>query len=320
LIGPKTSTLRALAGFSAKSEETTMSNEGSVTYELRDAVAWLGLNRPDKRNAIGDALLAELEAVVRRAQDEARALVVFGHGPCFSAGLDLAEHRGREPTEAFRLSRAWHAAFSLLRGGRVPVIAVLHGATIGGGLELAAACHIRIADKSAFFALPEGMRGIYVGGGASVYVARLLGASRMADMMLTGRVIDAAAAERAGLVQYLVPDGAAMAKAEELAAKVSAMAPLTILGVLHALPRIQDMSEADGLFVESLTAALAQSGPEAEARLAEFVAKRSAKVIPPAESSIAVLEGAASSTCITPEPFVDAAAAHLDKAAATRPL
>jgi len=267
-----------------------LSNEGSVTYELRHAVAWLGLNRPHKRNAIGEALLAELEAVVRRAQDEARALVVFGHGPCFSAGLDLAEHRAREPTEAFHLSRAWHAAFSLLRGGRVPVIAALHGATIGGGLELAAACHIRIADKSTFFALPEGMRGIYVGGGASVYVARLLGASRMADMMLTGRVMDAAAAERAGLVQYLVPDGAAMAKAEELAAKVSAMAPLTILGVLHALPRIQDMSEADGLFVESLTAALSQSGPEAEARLAEFVTKRSAKVIPPAESSIAVLE------------------------------
>src|SRR5258707_6902897 len=273
---------------------TAMGTEGTVTYELCNGVAWVGLNRPHKRNAIGEALLAELEAVVRGAQDEAGAVVVFGNGPCFSAGLDLAEHRAREPTEVFHHSRAWHAAFSLLRGGRVPVIAALHGATIGGGLELAAACHIRIADTSAFFALPEGMRGIYVGGGASVYVARLLGASRMADMMLTGRVMDAAAAERAGLVQYLVPDGAAMAKAEELAAKVSAMAPLTILGVLHALPRIQDMSEADGLFVESLTAALSQSGPEAEARLAEFVTKRSAKVIPPAESSIAVLEGAAS--------------------------
>jgi hypothetical protein len=133
-----------------------------------------------------------------------------------------------------------------------------------------------------------------------------------------GRVMDAAAAERAGLVQYLVPDGAAIAKAEELAAKVSAMAPLTIVGVLRALPRIQDMSEADGLFGESLTAELSQSGPEAEARLAEFVAKRSPKVIPPAESSIAV--GTASSICITPEPIVDAAAAHLDEAAATQPL
>ena len=260
-----------------------MDTEGTVTYELRADVAWLGLNRPHKRNAIGEALLAEFEAAVRRAQDEARVLVVFGHGPCFSAGLDLAEHRGREPGEAFHHSRAWHAAFSLLRHGRIPVIAALHGATIGGGLELAAVCHIRVADQTAFFALPEGTRGIYVGGGASVYVARLLGASRMADMMLTGRVLDAVGAERAGLVQYLVPDGEAKSKAQELAARVSAMAPLSILGVLHALPRIQDMSEADGLFVESLMAALSHSAPEAATRLAEFVAGRAARVTSPSE-------------------------------------
>jgi (methylthio)acryloyl-CoA hydratase len=263
----------------------TMCTEGTVTYELRDSVAWLGLNRPHKRNAIGGALLAALEAAVRRAQDEARALVVFGHGPCFSAGVDLTEHRAPEPMEVFHYSRAWHAAFSLLRRGHIPAIAALHGATIGGGLELAAACHIRVADETAFFALPEGTRGIYVGGGASVYVARLLGAQRMADMMLTGRVLDAAAAERAGLVQYLVPQGEAKSKAGELAERVEAMAPLTILGVLGALPRIQDMSEADGLFVESLMVALSITGPEAAARLADFAAKRAPKVTLPSESS-----------------------------------
>jgi enoyl-CoA hydratase/carnithine racemase len=261
-----------------------MGTEGDVTYELHDSVAWLGLNRPHKRNAIGEALLATLEAAVRRAQDETRALVIFGHGPCFSAGLDLTEHRAREPAEVFHHSRAWHAAFSFLCHGRIPVIAALHGATIGGGLELAAACHIRVADETAFFALPEGTRGIFVGGGASVYVARLLGAARVADMMLTGRVLDAAAAERAGLVQYLVPEGEAKSKAGELAAKVAATAPLTILGVLHALPRIQDMSEADGLFVESLMAALSMTGPEAATRLAEFASKRGPKVTPPSES------------------------------------
>ena len=79
----------------------TMCTEGPVTYELRDSVAWLGLNRPHKRNAIGGALLAALEAAVRRAQDEARALVVFGHGPCFSAGVDLTEHRAPKPMEVF---------------------------------------------------------------------------------------------------------------------------------------------------------------------------------------------------------------------------
>ena len=78
----------------------------SVTYELRDRVGWIGLNRPQKRNAVNDALLAELETAVRRAQDEARALVVFGHGSCFCAGLDLSEHRAREPAEVFHHSRS----------------------------------------------------------------------------------------------------------------------------------------------------------------------------------------------------------------------
>jgi enoyl-CoA hydratase/carnithine racemase len=251
---------------------------GLVAYELRGAVAWIALDRPRKRNAISDSLLAALEVAVRRAQAEARVMVLHGHGPCFSAGLDLAEHQARTPEEVFHHSRGWHATFTLIRRGRIPAIAALHGATVGGGLELAAACHLRVADETAFFALPEGSRGIYVGGGASVHVARLLGASRMADMMLTGRVLDAPAAERAGLVNYLVPAGTAPAKAGELAEKVAGMAPLTVLGILHALPRIQDMGEDDGLFVESMMAALAQSGPEAAARLADFVAKRAAKV------------------------------------------
>jgi enoyl-CoA hydratase/carnithine racemase len=90
----------------------TMAAECAVTYELRDGVAWLGLNRPHKRNAIGEALLAGLEAALRRAQDEARALVIFGHGPCFSAGVDLKELRARQPAQVFHGSRAWHAAFS----------------------------------------------------------------------------------------------------------------------------------------------------------------------------------------------------------------
>jgi len=111
-----------------------------------------------------------------------------------------------------------------------------------------------------------------------VNVARLLGAARMADMMLTGRVLDATDAERAGLVQYVVPQGQALSKAAELAAKIATMAPLTCMAVLQALPRIQDMSETDGLFVESLTAALVQSGPEAAQRLADFAERRAAKL------------------------------------------
>ncbi|MFI4997979.1 MAG: crotonase/enoyl-CoA hydratase family protein [Hyphomicrobiales bacterium] len=254
-----------------------------LTYELHKEVAFVGLNRPEKRNAINDALIGALVEAVGRAHEEARAIVIYGNGPCFCAGLDLVEHKARSPEEVFHHSRSWHRAFRAIRHGRIPAIAALHGATVGGGLELAASCHLRVADQSAFFALPEGSRGIYVGGGASVHVARLIGASRMADMMLTGRVLDAPTAERLGLAQYLVPQGEAKAKSAELARKVAALAPLTVLGVLQALPRIQDMSEDDGLFVESMMAALAQSGPEAAQRLADFAAKRGAKVTEPDE-------------------------------------
>jgi enoyl-CoA hydratase/carnithine racemase len=208
--------------------------------------------------------------------------VVFGHGPCFCAGLDLSEHRAREPAEVFHHSRAWHAAFSVLRRGRIPAIAALHGATVGGGLELAAACHLRVADATAFFALPEGSRGIYVGGGASVHVARLVGAPRMMDMMLTGRVLDAAAAERAGLAQYLVPEGGARTR-RGAGRQGRGDGAAHRARRLQALPRIQDMGEDDGLFVESMMAAFAQTGPEAAARLADFAEKRGAKVSKPQE-------------------------------------
>ncbi len=253
----------------------------TVTYRLADEIAWITLARPAKRNAIDDATLAALDRAVTRAGEEARAAVIAGEGPCFSAGLDLAEHRVRAPLEVFHHSRSWHEVFTRIRRGRIPVIAALHGAVVGGGLELASACHLRVADETAFFALPEGQRGIYVGGGASVFVARLIGAARMADMMLTGRVLSAAEAERWGLVTYVVAAGEAAARAGELARKIAAMAPATVLGILHVLPRIQDMAESDGLLVESLMAALAQSAPEAQARLEDFVAKRGAKVAAP---------------------------------------
>jgi enoyl-CoA hydratase/carnithine racemase len=255
-----------------------MSTHELVTFSIEGKVALIGLARAEKRNAINDALIAGIETAVRRAHDEARALVLHGEGPCFCAGLDLVEHKTRSAEEVFHHSRTWHRVFRMIRHGRIPAIAALHGATVGGGLELAAACHLRVADRTAFFALPEGSRGIYVGGGASVHVARLIGVSRMADMMLTGRVLDAATAERIGAVNYLVPEGEARAKAHELAEKVARLPPLTILGVLEALPRIQDMSEDDGLFVESMMAALSQTGPDAAQRLAEFAQGKGAKV------------------------------------------
>ena len=254
----------------------------ALTYERDGELALIGLNRPEKRNAIDDALVEALRLAVARATAEAKAGIIFGHGAHFSAGLDLAEHVHRTPVENVHHSRKWHAIFDTIERAPIPYVCALQGAVIGGGMELAAAAHIRVADESAFFALPEGQRGIFVGGGASVRVARLITATRMADMMLTGRVLAAAEAERFNFLHYLVPKGGALAKARELASRVAKNAPLSNYAVTNALPRIQDLSHDDGLFLESLMAAMTQTTPEANERLREFLEKRAAPIAPPA--------------------------------------
>ena len=171
-------------------------------------VAHVRLERPAKRNAINDELVEALGDAFAAFGDPVRAVVLSGAGEHFCAGLDLSELQERSVAEAVLHSRSWHEAFERIQYGRVPVIAVLHGAVVGGGLELAVAAHIRVAERSAFYGLPEGTRGIFVGGGGSSRIPRLIGAARMADMMLTGRVHDAEEGHRIGLSQYLVDDGA----------------------------------------------------------------------------------------------------------------
>jgi enoyl-CoA hydratase/carnithine racemase len=242
------------------------------------AIAHLRLARPAKRNAINDALIAELHATFVQLPEAVRVVVLSGEGDHFSAGLDLSELAERSVAEGIWHSRAWHAAFEQIQFGRVPVIAVLHGAVVGGGLELAAACHLRVAEPSTFYGLPEGQRGLFVGGGGSARIPRLIGAARMADMMLTGRVVGAEEGERIGLAQYLVGEGQGLAKAFELAAKIAANAPLSNFAVMHALPRIAELTQSEGLFAESLMAAIAQGDEAAKQRMRDFVEGRGPKV------------------------------------------
>jgi len=242
------------------------------------AVAQVRLARPAKRNAISDELITQLHTAFVNLPSEVRAVVLSGDGEHFCAGLDLSELVERDVAEGVLHSRMWHAAFDAIQFGRVPVIAVLHGAVVGGGLELASSCHIRVAEASTYFGLPEGQRGLFVGGGGSARIPRLMGVARMSDMMLTGRVYSAEEGERAGLAQYLVPDGAGLARAMELAQRIASNAPLSNFAVMHALPRIADQSQSEGLFTESLMAAVAESTPEAKERLRAFLDKRAGKV------------------------------------------
>ena len=235
------------------------------------AVAHVRLNRPAKRNAISDTLIAQLHTLFVNLPDSVRCVVLSGEGEHFCAGLDLSELGDRSVAEGILHSRSWHAAFDQVRFGRVPVIAVLHGAVVGGGLELASAANIRVAESSTFYSLPEGQRGLFVGGGGSARVPRLIGTARMTDMMLTGRVLDADEGQRLGLTTYLVEPGQGVTKAMELAKKMAANAPLSSFAIMHALPRIADLSQSDGLFVESLMAAIAQGDDAAKNGMRAFL-------------------------------------------------
>jgi (methylthio)acryloyl-CoA hydratase len=249
-----------------------------VGLEMRGAVAVVSLRRPAKRNALNDALVEALRDVFQNLPAEAKAAVVQGEGDHFCAGLDLSELKERNAGEGMHHSRGWHVALDAVQFGRVPVVAALHGAVVGGGLELASASHIRVADESTFYALPEGTRGIFVGGGGSVRVPKLIGVARMTDMMLTGRVYSAQDGERLGFAQYLVPQGQALDKAIELAARIATNAPLTNYALMHALPRIAEQPADHGLFTESLMASIAQSAPEAKERVRAFLEGKAAKV------------------------------------------
>lgn len=236
------------------------------------------LNRPEKRNALNDDTILALERAFSTVPEGVKCAIICGEGPHFSAGLDLSELRERNAVEGVYHSRMWHRCLDAIQFGKVPVVAVLQGACVGGGLELASACHIRVAEATAFYALPEGQRGIFVGGGASVRLPKLIGVARMTDMMLTGRVYDAEAGLQIGITQYLTEAGQGMARALELAEKISGNAGMTNFALMHVLPRIADANQEVGLMMESLIAAIAQDAPEAKTRLADFLAGRAKKV------------------------------------------
>src|ERR1051325_7631572 len=192
-----------------------------LKIEQNGAVLTVGLNRPAKRNALNDGIILAIQDCFSNLPDDVGAVVIHGVGDHFSSGLDLSELTEHDATGGLLHSQMWHRVFDRIQYSRVPVIAALKGAVIVGGLELACSAHIRVAEPSAYFALPEGQRGIFVGGGGSVRLPRLIGVPRMVDMMLTGRVYSATEGSAYGFAQYLTEDGGALVKALELAERVA---------------------------------------------------------------------------------------------------
>ncbi len=255
----------------------------NLDIEMHDnGVATVTLNRPEKRNALD---VATIEALVRFFSgvhgSGVRAVVLAGAGDHFCAGLDLVEHwqADRSPDEFMHVCLRWHEAFNKMEYGGVPVIAALTGAVVGGGLELASAAHMRVMDRSTYFALPEGQRGIFTGGGATIRVSDLIGKSRMIDMILMGRVYQGQEAVDLGLAQYLA-EGSSLEMAMELADKVAANLPLTNFAICSAISHLNNMSAMDAAYAEAVVASIVNTQPAARARLEAFANKTAARVRP----------------------------------------
>ncbi len=246
-----------------------------------DGIVTVTLNRASKRNALDAATIEELVtlfSLLPRAG--ARAVVLRAEGEHFCAGLDLVEHLHEERTAAdfMHVCLRWHEAFNKMEYSGVPIIAALKGAVVGGGLELASSAHVRVADASTYFALPEGQRGLFTGGGATIRVSDLVGKARMIDMMLTGRIYRGEEAVQVGLCQYLVEDSEA--KALELARAAAQNPPLSNFAICSAISHMQNMSALDAAYAEAVVAGVVNTQADARGRLEAFANKTAARVKP----------------------------------------
>lgn len=257
---------------------STTQTETLVSVAIEDSIATITLTRPAKRNALSIRVVEQLRAAFESLPDSVRVAILAGEGPHFCAGLDLSELTEMDVGAGVQHSFKWYEAFSKIQFGRVPVVCVMQGAVVGGGLELASAAHVRVADETAYFGLPEGQRGIFLGGGGSVRITKLIGFSRVTEMMLTGHVLDAHEGKAINLTHYVTPAGQAMQKARELAARIATNAPLSNFAIMNALPLIAEQPMSHGLLTEALMASISQSAPEAKERVNAFLEKRAGKI------------------------------------------
>ena len=254
-------------------EELYRTDYLSVSREGNTSI--LKLDRPEKRNAVCHALIRDIRSFFENINsEETHAVVLCAEGDHFSAGLDLAEHKSRGAYEAMQNSFFWHKALDNVEFGPVPVVTAMKGAVIGGGLEMATACHVRVAEPSTFYELPEGRLGTYTGGGASIRAQRIMGVDRMREMMLTGRRYSAEEGHLYGLSHYLVGDGEAFDKALELADHIAGYAKMSNFLMINAIPRIADMDRMSGSLAENLAAGIVHGHDDAFTGIDAFLEKK----------------------------------------------
>lgn len=213
----------------------------------------LVLNRPDALNALTDAMLEALLAQVAQAggQPEVRCIVLQGAGPKgFCSGIDLAERQRLDAAGKAAQSRRVLDLVCALRGSPKPSIAALHGHCLGAGLEIALACDLRLAEDSARLGFPETTLGAYPGGGGAVLLPRLIGRARAMSWLLSGRRLDAAEAERIGVLARTVPAGGLEAAIAEAVQAIDRMAPLAVAALKRSIDATLDAPFAQAIEID----------------------------------------------------------------------
>jgi enoyl-CoA hydratase len=248
-----------------------------VLFEPRDGVAFITINRPEKLNALNDAVMLGLgSAAERLATDEAiRGAIVTGRGPkAFVAGADIGDLARQGPFDGKARALRGQGVLRRLETCGKPVIAAVNGFALGGGCELALACHLRIASERATFGQPEVKLGIAPGYGGTQRLPRLIGRGAALQLILTGDTIDAAEAYRIGLVNQVVPADALLATAELLLRRILAAGPLAVRLALEAVVRGLDMTLEEGLLLEANQFGLLASSGDMQEGLTAFLEKR----------------------------------------------
>lgn len=249
----------------------------TLLFDVTDSVARVTINRPDKLNALNATVISELGVAARAAGEDTaiHGLILTGAGSkAFVAGADIGEIASQGALDGTERARAGQAVFRSIESLGKPVIAAVNGFALGGGCELAMACHLRVAAEHARFGQPEVKLGITPGYGGTVRLPRLVGRGRALELLLTGDMIDAAEALRIGLVNRVVPGERLLDEAEALMRQVLANGPLAVRACLDAVDRGLDVPAADALAYEASLFGLVSTSPEMREGTAAFLAKR----------------------------------------------
>jgi enoyl-CoA hydratase len=255
-------------------------NFENIVYEKKNSITYVTVNRPKVLNALNMATMGELRAAFQDASDDAavRVVLMTGSGEkAFIAGADISELQKLSPVEAKEYTHRGQSVLDLIENLGKPVIACINGFALGGGCEIAMACTMRLASENAKLGQPEVKLGVIPGYGGTQRLPRLVGKAMAMQLNLTGEIISAQEAHRIGLVNEVVPVAELIPRAEAIAAKIIANAPLAIRYCMEAVNKGLEMTLAEGLFLEATLFAVTCATEDKKEGTTAFLEKRAAK-------------------------------------------